>query len=129
MAYEIGYRRPPKSTQFKPGNSGNPKGRPKGSKNFITLLEKELDQPVIVNENGRKKKLSRRQAMAKRIVADALQGDRKAIFLLLDILRRMDRLADSGPPSLLPAGYEDILEAYVKRQQGTQLLPADGEES
>jgi hypothetical protein len=129
MAYEIGYRRPPKNTQFKPGNSGNPKGRPKGSKNFITLLEEELDQPVIVNENGRKKKLSRRQAMAKRIVADALQGDRKAIFLLLDVLRRMDRLASNEPPSLLPAGYEEILEAYVKRHHEMQAPPTDGEVS
>ncbi len=129
MAYEIGYRRPPKSTQFKSGNSGNSKGRPKGSKNFITLLEKELDQPVIVNENGRKKKLSRRQAMAKRIVADALQGDRKALFLLLDVLRRTDRLASSEPPSLLPAGYEETLEAYVKRQREAQPPPADGEVS
>jgi hypothetical protein len=79
MAYEIGYKRPPKSSQFKKGRSGNPKGRPKSSKNLITLLEKELDQPVIVNENGRKRKLSRRQAMAKRIVADALQGDRREV--------------------------------------------------
>lgn len=127
MAYEIGYKRPPKSSQFKKGRSGNPKGRPKSSKNLITLLEKELDQPVIVNENGRKRKLSRRQAMAKRIVADALQGDRKALFLLLDVLRRMDRLAISEPPSLLPAEYEEILEAYVKRQHETQLPPADRE--
>jgi hypothetical protein len=129
MSYVIGYRRPPKSTQFKPGNSGNPKGRPKGSKNFITLLEKELDQPVIVNENGRKKKLSRRQAMAKRIVADALQGDRKATILLLDVLRRMDRLEGRELPSLLPAGFEEILEAYVKRQHEIQAQAAEGEAS
>lgn len=129
MAYEIGYRRPPKDGQFKKGKSGNPKGRPKGSKNFITLLEKELDQPVVVNENGRKKKVSRRQAMAKRIVADALQGDRKALFLLLDVLRRMDRLASSEPPSLLPAEYEDILDAYVKRHHETQAPVADWEAS
>lgn len=127
MSYIIGYRRPPKDGQFMPGKSGNPKGRPKGSKNFITLLEKELDQSVIVNENGHKKKLSRRQAMAKRIVADALQGDRKALILLLDVLRRMDRLASSESPSLLPAGYEEILDAYVKRQHEAQVPAADGE--
>jgi Family of unknown function (DUF5681) len=74
MAYEIGYRRPPESGRFKKGQSGNPKGRPKGSTNFLTILEQELGQSVVVNENGKKKSITRLQAMVKRMVAGALQG-------------------------------------------------------
>jgi len=77
MAYEIGYRRPPESGRFKKGKSGNPKGRPKGSTNFLTILEQELGQSIIVNDNGKKKTITRMQAMVKRIVTSALQGDLK----------------------------------------------------
>jgi hypothetical protein len=83
MDYEIGYRRPPESGRFKKGKSGNPKGRPKGSTNFLTILEQELGQLIVVNENGNKKTITRMQAMVKRIVACALQGDLKAISPLL----------------------------------------------
>lgn len=116
MAYEIGYKRPPRSGQFSKGKSGNPKGRPKGSKNFMTLLEKELGQSIVVSENG-KKTLTRLQAMVKRMVADALQGERKSLLLLLDVLRRSDRLDGAEAGSLLPEGFEAILASYVERQR------------
>lgn len=95
MSYEIGYRRPPESGRFKKGKSGNPKGRPKGSTNFLTILEKELNQSIVVNENGKKKTITRMQAMVKRIVAGALQGDLKALMTLFEILRRTGKFAEA----------------------------------
>ena len=117
MSYEIGYRRPPVSGQFKKGKSGNPKGRPKGSSNFLVLLEQELGQSIVVNENGQKKTISRMQAMVKRMVADALQGDRKAQLTLVEVLRRTGRFESTEIDSLLPDDYETILDAYVARRQ------------
>lgn len=114
MAYEIGYRRPPPSSQFKKGSSGNPKGRPKGSKNFLTLLEQELAQKIVVNENGRRKTVTRLQAMVKRMVAGALQGEPKAVLTLVDILRRSGGIEPPEVEGLLPANYEQVLEAYVQ---------------
>lgn len=117
MSYEVGYRRPPKNSQFQKGKSGNPKGRPKGSKNFLTLLNKELEQKVTVNENGRKKTITRQHAIVKRLVAGALSGDPKATLTLLDVLKRtggMD-VASGSEPSL---GFDpaEVLATYLARQ-------------
>lgn len=120
MAYEIGYKRPPKVSQFKKGRSGNPKGRPKGSNNFVTLLEQELGQSIVVNENGKKKTVSRMQAMVKRMVSGALQGETRAMLTLVEILRRTGRFEEPAIDALLPENYEDILEAYVAQRRVTQ---------
>ncbi len=115
MTYEIGYRRPPKATRFKKGQSGNPKGRPKGSANFIKLLDQELDQKILVNENGKKKTITKMQAMVKRIVAGALQGEVRPLLTLVEILRRTGQLEEKGTGDLLPEDYEEILESYTSR--------------
>jgi hypothetical protein len=117
MAYQIGYRRPPVSSQFKKGQSGNPQGRPRGTRNFVTLLKQELSKSIVVNENGKKKTITRLQAMVKRIVAGALQGDQKALLTLVEILRRTGQFEEPDVSALLPDDYEAILEAYVARRQ------------
>ena len=131
MPYEIGYRRPPPQSQFKKGASGNPKGRPKGSKNFLTLLEQELAQKIVVNENGRRKTVTRMQAMVKRMVAGALQGDPKAVLTLVDILRRSGGIEPAEAEGLLPENYESILDSFVQSriQSGTQTGKAPKKES
>jgi len=119
MSYDIGYRRPPPSGQFKKGSSGNPKGRPKGSKNFLTLLEQELNQKVVVNEGGHRKTVTRLQAMVKRLVAGALQGEPKAVLLLVDLLRRSGGIEPPGVEGLLPPNYEEVLENYVRSRKSS----------
>ena len=118
--YEVGYRRPPASGQFKKGRSGNPKGRPKGSGNFLTLLDEELSQKIVVTENGKKKSLTRLQAMVKRLVAGALQGDQKQLLALVEILRRTGNFESGDVSDLLPDDYEAILDAYVEMQRSTK---------
>ena len=117
MAYEIGYRRPPPSGRFKKGRSGNPKGRPKGSRNFLTLLVQELGQSIVVNENGKKKTMTRMQAMVKRIVAGALSGEQKALLTLVEILRRTGQFEETDVGELLPGDYEAILDTYIAQRQ------------
>ena len=116
MTYQIGYKRPPKEGQFRKGKSGNPKGRPKGSSNFMTLLDKELSQPVVVNENGKTKTISRMQAMVKRLVSQALQGEQRSFLTLIEVLRRTGKLDMIEQESLLPDNYEAALNAFVLKR-------------
>ena len=82
--YEVGRGKPPRDTQFKKGQSGNPRGRPRGSRNLRSLIKKELRELIIVNENGRQKELTKREAMVKRLVNSALAGDRKLLPYLVE---------------------------------------------
>lgn len=82
-SYPVGYKKPPKSGQFKKGKSGNPKGRPKGARSLKAALERELSTKMEIKEQGRKLKLSRMEVLAKRLVTDALNGSPKALTELL----------------------------------------------
>jgi hypothetical protein len=74
----VGYRKPPRHTRFKAGQSGNAKGRPKGAKNFATVIALELNGRVPVTENGQRKKITKLEAMVKQMVNQAASGDLKA---------------------------------------------------
>lgn len=106
--YEVGYRKPPKSGQFKKGQSGNPKGRPKGAKGVKASLRRELESKITILEDGRSVKLSKAEVIAKSLTADALKGDSKSRF---EILRLDDELFDTDKPgsgNAAPAQPEPI---------------------
>jgi Family of unknown function (DUF5681) len=78
---DVGPGRPPKDTRFKPGVSGNPKGRPKGSVNLRTRVTRQLRQTVTVTRNGRPVKMRKADLIALQIVDTAAKGDLKAALL------------------------------------------------
>jgi Family of unknown function (DUF5681) len=88
--YEVGYGKPPRHSQFKRGQSGNPRGRPAGSKNLATLVNEALNEPVIVVENGGRRKISKREAIIKQLVNRSAKADWRAIKILLDIVRELE---------------------------------------
>ena len=77
--YEVGYGKPPKHTRFKPGQSGNPKGRKPGSKNVMTLLEQTLFDTVKVRENGKVRRVPAIQACLLNLRNQAIKGDPRAL--------------------------------------------------
>src|ERR1700683_44940 len=95
-AEKVAYARPPRKTRFKSGASGNPKGRPKGSKNFSTVIAEELDGRVPVTENGRRTKIAMRKVIAKQLVNKAASGDLKATQTLLSQTRQDEQSGNPG---------------------------------
>ena len=96
--YEVGYKKPPVKSQFKKGVSGNPKGRPKGSKNLETFLVEELSQQIIINEGGRKKEVSKLEALVKQIVNKAIQGDYRAVAQTIKLIYDISSSDDEISP-------------------------------
>src|SRR5262245_37787178 len=87
--YKIGYGNPPKATRFKPGRSGNPKGRPKGSRNLATDLAAELGEQITVREEGQSRRISKQRALIKSLMARALQGNVRATTAVLALYARV----------------------------------------
>lgn len=116
--YKIGYRRPPKATQFKPGRSGNPHGRPKGSRNLVTDLAAELSESITVREGGKARRISKQRALIKSLMAKALQGDVRATAALLALYAR---IGTEAPNERQPTTESDI---DLLRRFGPRLLKA-----
>jgi hypothetical protein len=88
LMYAVGYGKPPRHTQFKPGRSGNPSGRPKKTKGFLEILNKEVLAIVTLGETGGKRqRMSMLQAIARQCVRSAARGDLKATTMVLNLLK------------------------------------------
>jgi hypothetical protein len=105
--YEVGFGKPPKQTRFRPGISGNPKGRPKGKRNLATVLEKSLQEKVVINENGMRKVITKLEAAVKQLVNKAAGGDLHALRQLLALARSAEPSAD------LPSEQVDSIDSKV----------------
>jgi hypothetical protein len=115
--YTVGYGKPPEHARFKKGQSGNPRGRPKGSKNLLTLIQEELDRPIAVREDGRSRKVRAREALVKRLVHKGLSGHDRSIETLLKLDHGAVAPAettDGGAEPLTPGG-RSILEAHRRQ--------------
>ena len=112
--YSIGYGRPPKATQFTVGKSGNPKGRPKGSRTVGAILQDILQQKIVVTENGKTRRLPALEVMLRRLLNDAVRSDAKAMKLLLALV---DRYAETTEAKVhlgeLMAEDREILAQYL----------------
>jgi hypothetical protein len=85
--YTVGYRKPPKATQFKPGRSGNPNGRSKGSRNLASDLAEELNEKITVREQGRSRHITKQRALIKSLMEKALEGNVRATGRYLRSMR------------------------------------------
>jgi hypothetical protein len=120
--YDVGYGRPPEGKRFRKGESGNPKGRPRGSKNMATLLDEELSERVPVNENGKRKTITMRKAITKQTVRKAASGNEKFIKLVFELDGLKDARDGSVPSATAPTDDDDRQVIQDLRRQ----LAAEG---
>jgi hypothetical protein len=109
--YRVGYRKPPQHSRFKPGRSGNSRGKPPGTKNALTLLKQALLTSVQIKQNGRETKTTKLRAILMRLVNRAVQGDYASIRLLLQY--GLDR--ELREPSAADQGLSDATVARLRR--------------
>lgn len=120
--YEVGYGKPPEDTKFKDGRSGNPKGRPKGSKNTYKLLQEILEQKLEVVDNGKKIKISKKVAMLTQLINQGVKGDVKAISVLFPHMLMAD-IRDEEKDQVIAALSRDdkaIIEGYISNYHGAE---------
>jgi Family of unknown function (DUF5681) len=101
--YQIGYKKPPAATRFKKGNRANPHGRPRGSKNLATLLERALYAAADADASEPHGRLTKRELVVARLVERSAGADLAATKLLFELLRKVDPRMVTTPAD--PAGF------------------------
>lgn len=105
--YKVGYRKPPKNHQFRKGQSGNPKGRAKGSRNLETILREEMDRVVTVSEGGQRRKYTKLEIIL-RVMADKAATGNIAAFR--ELMKLLTSTLQTPAESQSAAGHTDPLE-------------------
>jgi Family of unknown function (DUF5681) len=127
--FEVGCGKPPKSGQFAKGKSGNPKGRPKGSKNLATILLREASQPVLVNGPKGTRKVTKLQAAAMQLSTKAAQGDHRASRELFSLVERSEFAVNAGSASKsLTETDQTVMEMILRRVREVKPVSADSDQ-
>jgi len=115
--YEVGYGKPPRHTRFRKGQSGNPRGRACGSKNLKTLLSEALNEPAIITENGRRRKITMREAIVRQVVNSSATPDLRAVRIVFDLLRDIEGQSEPASPdtSAFTEADEEVIEQLKAR--------------
>lgn len=125
-SYAVGYCKPPSHTRFAKGQSGNPKGRPKGSQSLETVLTKAGRTRIRVTENGGSRLITKLEASMIQLTNQAASGDLKAIRELLYWIKLLAESEQTGLP--LPVTHENdeaVMASMLERIRQAGELSAD----
>ena len=113
--YAANYRKPPVHARFKKGQSGNPRGRP--AKNLPALLATALNEKVTVTENGRRRQVTKREAVIAQLVNKSAAAELRTTKMLIDMLRDIEKSADSAPAEKNPFSPTDkeVVQLLISR--------------
>jgi hypothetical protein len=121
-SYETGFGKPPRNKQFKKGQSGNPKGRPKHAKSSPALFNDELREISEFTDGKKRLKLRMRQIIAKQHVRKAATGDARSFKLVLEQDERYQRETEDNPLTQLLQSFREIYELDVKRLEQAAVI-------
>ncbi|MHC2001779.1 DUF5681 domain-containing protein [Methylobacterium sp. CM6241] len=94
-AYEVGYGKPPADRRFRKGQSGNPRGRPRGQaaplgrRDLLDAFTQAAREPIAITKDGRTIRTTQIEALAQQLTRKALQGDMRAAKLLFDNIKAL----------------------------------------
>ena len=94
----VGYKNPPVHSRFKPGQSGNPSGRARGSQNLKTLFHKILKEEVSLREGSDVRKVTKAEAVMRGLVVGALKGDTRSLGTLFRLAEQTGQFDEPGEP-------------------------------
>jgi hypothetical protein len=117
--YEVGKGRPPLSTRWKPGQSGNPRGRPKGAKKVATILHETMQQKIEIKEKGQTRRISVWEAIVRTLRNNALKGDFKAITFLLAQEAEIARITAPIPKITKGMSSQELANVYLRLVKGS----------
>ena len=114
-----GYGKPPQASRFKKGISGNPRGRPKGSRNVAAVFAKTLREKVVINEQGQRKTITKLEAAVKQFVNQAASGNLRALQMLVTFAREAETRENLSSPTESIIGEVDqrVIEGILRRFQ------------
>jgi len=112
--YTVGYGKPPEHGRFQPGRSGNPRGRPKGVRNFIKDLRSTLEGPVKLMRDGKLREVSTQEAALLVLAEKALARDGRALDGLIALARTYNT-DDEDAAVALSANDAQLVEVFKQR--------------
>jgi hypothetical protein len=114
----VGYGNPPQRTRFKSGQSGNLRGRPRGALNLATVLARTLREKVMINENGKRKTVTKLEVAIAQLVTKATSGDGHAIRYLCQLVTSAEeRSVVVEPTPQLSETDQKVMANILKRFQ------------
>jgi Family of unknown function (DUF5681) len=124
---KVGYGKPPQSSRFRKGSSGNPKGRPKGSRNVATVLARTLRERVVINEHGRRRRITKLEAALTQLANKGASGDLRAVQLLVTLSREAEgREGFSTERQIVTDPDQRVIDGIVRRFQSVEKISAGG---
>lgn len=118
--YEVGYRKPPRHSQYKLGQSGNLKGRPRRARNLSTLLGDALNERLVVTERGRRRTKSVLEVIVAQLLKQSLGANLKATAMTLSLVAQLESAAAAQgvAAEVLSEADHEVMRSLIERMKG-----------